>query len=93
MERKINSTLHIRVEPELRERLLELARAEDRPLSNLIRRAFGSGSSSGWSTGFGGRMSDQGELSPPTPASAPSATPSPSPSPTPSPRPKPTPQS
>jgi len=38
-------------------------------------------------------MSDQGELSPPTPASAPSATPSPSPSPTPSPQPKPTPQS
>jgi hypothetical protein len=40
MERKIDSTLHIRVEPELSERLLELARAEDRPLSNLIRRAL-----------------------------------------------------
>lgn len=40
MERKIDLTLHIRVEPELRERLLELARAEDRPLSNVIRRAL-----------------------------------------------------
>ena len=48
MERKINLTLHIRVEPELRERLLELARAEDRPLSNLISAgASGRGSSSG----------------------------------------------
>lgn len=41
MERKIDLTLHIRVEPELRERLLELARAEDRPLSNLIGGRFG----------------------------------------------------
>ena len=48
MERKINSTLHIRVEPELRERLLELARAEDRPLSKSDSAgASGRGSSSG----------------------------------------------
>jgi predicted transcriptional regulator len=41
MERKIiDSTLHVRLEPELRNRLEELAAREDRPLSSLVRRVL-----------------------------------------------------
>jgi len=40
MERKSDSTVHVRLEPELRQRLERLARAEDRPLSSLVRLAL-----------------------------------------------------
>jgi predicted transcriptional regulator len=40
MERKIDSTVHVRLEAELREQLEALARAEDRPLSYVIRRTL-----------------------------------------------------
>jgi predicted transcriptional regulator len=41
MERKSpDATLHVRLEPELRSQLEEIARAEDRPLSSLVRRVL-----------------------------------------------------
>jgi predicted transcriptional regulator len=40
VERKPDATLHVRLEPELRSQLEELAAAEDRPLSYLVRRAL-----------------------------------------------------
>jgi predicted transcriptional regulator len=40
MERKRDDTVHVRLEPVLRTRLEELARAEDRPLSSLVRRTL-----------------------------------------------------
>jgi len=39
-DRKSDATLHVRLEPELRSQLEELARAEDRPLSSLVRRVL-----------------------------------------------------
>jgi hypothetical protein len=40
MEHKRDTTLHVRVEPELHERLARLAAEEDRPLSSWVRRAL-----------------------------------------------------
>jgi predicted transcriptional regulator len=41
MERKSpDATLHVRLEPELRSQLEQIARAEDRPLSSLVRRVL-----------------------------------------------------
>jgi hypothetical protein len=41
MERRSpDTTLHVRLEAELRSQLEELARAEDRPLSSLVRRVL-----------------------------------------------------
>jgi predicted HicB family RNase H-like nuclease len=40
MEHKSDATIHVRLEPELRSQLEEIARAEDRPLSSLVRRVL-----------------------------------------------------
>jgi hypothetical protein len=37
---RMENQINVRVEPELRERLEALARAEDRPLSSLVRRVL-----------------------------------------------------
>ena len=40
MEHKPDTSLHVRLKPELREQLLRLAIEEERPLSSLVRRVL-----------------------------------------------------